>query len=115
MDQTEAERLLEDKDPGTFLVRFSTSHADHGWFVLVIKTKKAGVAQFQIEQTQSDERHVFHISAEQKEFSSLWELIGYYEVNPVEDEEIYEYLERPCPGLPLNAICTGYRKGKGKK
>jgi len=117
MDQTEVGRLLEDKDPGTFLVRFSTSHADDGWFVLAIKTEKAGVAQFQIEQTQSDERRVFRISAEQREFSSLWNLIEYYEVNPVvdEDEEISEYLERPCPGLPLNAICTGYKKGKGKK
>ena len=117
MDQDEAERQLENEKPGTFLIRFSTSHAENGWFVLAIKTENAGVVQFQIEQNQSEEGRVFNISQEEREFSSLWDLVEYYEVNQLvdENEELRVYLEYSCPGLPLNAICTGYRKGKGKK
>ena len=116
MDQDEAERQLENEEVGTFLIRFSTSHAENGWFVLAIKTDKAGVAQFQIEQNKSNEGAVFNICQEEREFSSLWDLVEYYEVNPLvdESEELRVYLEIACPGLPLNTICTGYRKAKGK-
>ena len=117
MDQTDAERKLEREKPGTFLIRYSTSHAEQGWFVLAVKTEDVGVVQFQIEQQRSDEGLIFRISEDKREFSSLWELVEFYEVNQLvdENEEVCVYLEHPCPELPLNAICSGYRKGKGKK
>ena len=112
MDESEAKRLLDNENPGTFLVRFSTSMAEQGWFVIALKTKEQGVVQFQIEQ----DAGIFRVSGQQREFSRLWELVEFYEVNRLadEDEEVNEYLETVCPDLPLNAICTGYKKGKRK-
>lgn len=117
MDQGKAQEVLQDKHPGTFLVRFSSSQAEKGWFALAITTESAGVVQFQIEQNQTPARRCFKISGQEIEFGSIWELVQYFELNPLLDEQevVEEYLQTPCPDLPLNAICSGYKKGGRKK
>ena len=114
MDQNETERVLKNQEAGTFLVRFSASFPDEGTFVLAIKSKASEVVQFHIEQDRSSSGRDFRISGQQLKFSSLWDVVEFYEVNALVDEdgELNDYLERPCPQLPLNAICTGYKKLK---
>ena len=48
MTETESELGLKDQRPGCFLIRFSGSRADDGYFVLAVKTDD-DVQQFQIE------------------------------------------------------------------
>lgn len=49
MEQDDAEKLLRDRSPGTFLIRFSTSMADKGYFVLAVRMTHGGAIQVQIE------------------------------------------------------------------
>ena len=48
MSMEETEQRLRDQEPGRFLIRFSESKADDGFFVLAVKTR-TGVETFQIE------------------------------------------------------------------
>lgn len=48
MNKQETESRLSNQAPGTFLIRFSGSKVEEGWFVLAVSTTE-GVLQFEIE------------------------------------------------------------------
>ncbi len=116
------DRLLQHQR-GTFLIRFSTGAADKGWYVLAIRTGCKGVFEFRIEQFQDKQlQRKFRLDGTEHTFDNLPDLVHHYEVNEKvkdEDEDISEFLKTPCPNLPLNEICRGYKKAatksKGKK
>eukprot|EP00794_Sanderia_malayensis_P017533 gene17533-19283_t len=124
MSSEDAEDRLLLQPNGTFLVRFSISNADKGWYVLAIKTKSHGVHEFRLEQfTDDDNKRKFRLLGNDLIFDSLPMLITHFrEDGKVIDaeEKISEYLAKPCPNLPLNSICRGYTSAtktnsKGKK
>ncbi|XP_065051721.1 uncharacterized protein LOC135681271 isoform X2 [Rhopilema esculentum] len=119
MDQDDAARVLEYQPSGSFLVRFSTSFAKEGWYALAVKTEEAGVVHVQIEQRREGARRLFNVCGhEETTFHTLWDLVNHYELNRLvlgdheDNEEVVVYLASPCPGLPLNDICKGYKKAK---
>ena len=119
MDQDDAARVLEYQQTGSFLIRFSTSFAKEGWFALAVKTEEAGVMHVQIEQRREGARRLFNVCGhEETTFEKLWDLVNHYELNRLvlgdheDNEEVVVYLASPCPGLPLNDICKGYKKAK---
>ncbi|EDO49450.1 predicted protein [Nematostella vectensis] len=103
MDETESERLLRDLSPGHFLIRFSTSRADDGFFVLAVKTRDNGVVQVQIES--SPREGLLILGGEV--FQSLVEIVEKLR-NETLLEDCRQLLINPCPNLPLNAIFSGY-------
>jgi len=50
MNKQETEDRLNKETPGTFIVRFSGSRVEEGWFVLAVKTRE-DVRQIEIEVT----------------------------------------------------------------
>lgn len=48
MNKEETEKRLEVEAPGKFLIRFSGSKVEEGWFVLAVQTRE-GVKQIEIE------------------------------------------------------------------
>lgn len=103
MNETDAANLLGDQHPGHFLVRISSSRAHEGVFVLAVKTRDSGVVQIQIERDLQDNALLL---ADQK-FADLLSV-----VNALRRDVLLvncrQLLINPCPGLPLNAIFTGY-------
>ena len=114
----ESAQILESQEQGCFLVRFSTSFQEDGWFALALKPGRSAPEQFQIAQTRENGLRKFFIKSLDTKFDNLWDLIEYYEENKLvcnpedDDERVSEFLCTPCPGLPLNEICTGYKTEK---
>ncbi|XP_015762517.1 PREDICTED: uncharacterized protein LOC107341586 [Acropora digitifera] len=110
MDETEAANLLSDQSPGHFLIRISSSRAREGVFVLAVKTRDNGVVQIQIERDLQDNTLLL---ADQK-FSDLMSIVAALR-RDVLLEYCRELLRNPCPGLPLNALFTGYESAAGRR
>ncbi|XP_067019248.1 uncharacterized protein [Acropora muricata] len=103
MDETEAANLLSDQSPGHFLIRISYFRAFEGVFVLAVKTRDNGVVQIQIERDLHDNTLLL---ADQK-FPDLMSIVEALR-DDVLLENCSQLLTYPCPGLPLNALFTGY-------
>ncbi|XP_074627562.1 uncharacterized protein LOC141885655 isoform X3 [Acropora palmata] len=110
MDETEAANLLSDQLPGHFLIRISSSRAHEGVFVLAVKTRDNGVVQIQIERDLQDNTLLL---ADQK-FSDLMSIVAALR-RDVLLEYCRELLRNPCPGLPLNALFTGYESAAARR
>ncbi|XP_044183697.1 uncharacterized protein LOC122964242 [Acropora millepora] len=110
MDETEAANLLSDQSPGHFLIRISSSRPHEGVFVLAVKTGDNGVVQIQIERDLQDNTLLL---ADQK-FPDLMSIVEALR-DDVLLENCSQLLTNPCPGLPLNALFTGYEKATGRR
>jgi len=110
MNETEAANLLSDQSPGYFLIRISSSRAHEGVFVLAVKTRDNGVVQIQIERDLDDGALVL---AERK-FEDLMSVVDALR-RDVLLENCRQLLINPCPGLPLNAIFSGYMEATARR
>ena len=112
MNETDATRAFETEETsgGSFLIRFSTSKASEGWFVLVVDCEENGVQQFQIEHDPVNQALTFA----GKNFETLPELVKYCSDNYFSDN-FPQLLVEPCPKLPLNEICKGYAKAQSSR
>lgn len=110
MNETVAQTSLGNQTPGHFLVRISSSRDHEGVFVLAVKTRDSGVIQIRIER---DLQNNALLVADQT-FSDLISLINILRRN-VLLENCRQLLINPCPGLPLNAIFSGYVEGTARR
>ncbi|XP_067019243.1 uncharacterized protein [Acropora muricata] len=110
MDETEAANLLSDQSPGHFLIRISSSRSHEGVFVLAVKTSDNGVVQIQIERDLKEST----LLLADKKFPDLMSIVEALR-DDVLLENCSQLLTNPCPGLPLNALFTGYEKATGRK
>ncbi|PFX25232.1 uncharacterized protein LOC111330646 [Stylophora pistillata] len=103
MNETESADRLTDQAPGYYLLRISSSRAHQGVFVLAVKTKDNGVVQIQIER---DLQNGNLLIADRK-FKDLRSVVDALR-RDVLLENCKQLIINPCPGLPLNAVFTGY-------
>jgi len=64
LNKEETEKRLTPASPGTFIVRFSGSRVDQGWFVIAVKTREE-VVQIEIEV-------LFKGIQDSSKYSELW-------------------------------------------
>lgn len=110
MNETESDERLRDQIPGHFLLRISSSKAHDGVFVLSVKTKGSGVVQIQIKR----DLQTSNLLLADREFKDLKSLVDALR-RDVLLENCKQLLINPCPGLPLNAIFTGYVDAKPRQ
>ncbi|CAH3131649.1 unnamed protein product [Pocillopora meandrina] len=110
MNETESYERLRDQIPGHFLLRISSSKAHDGVFVLAVKTRGSGVVQIQIKRDLQNS----NLLLADREFENLKSLVDDLR-RDVLLENCKQLLINPCPGLPLNAIFTGYVDGKPRQ
>jgi len=82
---------LKDKNPGTFLVRYSSQS---GWFAISTVSPKKQIAHYRIEHEPGSK--TFRLEGSKGEFGSLIELIGAVAKSL--------HLLKPCEGSPYNHI-----------
>lgn len=110
MDETESAERLTDQAPGNFLLRISSTRAHHGVFVLAVKTKDEGVVQIPIERNLKNGTLLI-ADEEHKDLKSVVDSLR----RDVLLENCKQLLINPCPGLPLNAIFTGYVDARARR
>lgn len=110
MNETESDERLSDQIPGHFLLRISSSKAHDGVFVLAVKTRGSGVVQIQIKR----DLQTSNLLLAGREFKDLKSLVDDLR-RDVLLENCKQLLINPCPGLPLNAIFTGYVDAKPRQ
>lgn len=110
MNETESYERLSDQIPGHFLLRISSSKAHDGVFVLAVKTRGSGVVQIQIKRDLQNS-NLLLAGRKFKDLNSLVDVLR----RDVLLENCKQLLINPCPGLPLNAIFTGYVDGKPRQ
>ncbi|XP_066016943.1 uncharacterized protein [Pocillopora verrucosa] len=110
MNETESDERLSDQIPGHFLLRISSSKAHDGVFVLAVKTRDRGVVQIQIKR----DLQTSNLLLADREFKDLKSLVDALR-RDVLLENCKQLLINPCPGLPLNAIFTGYVDAKPRQ
>ncbi|XP_048240614.1 uncharacterized protein LOC124125878 isoform X1 [Haliotis rufescens] len=117
MSRDEAERKLDGKVPGTFMIRMSATHREEGSFVLSLVMADETTEHFLIEghPSQAVQSNPFSLclTFQGHTFSGLPDLVNEYLVRTDisdGDPDNGTRCQRVCSDLPYNGILSSYKK-----